>query len=154
MLGAFDTLWYHERRVALPLQPNARIELRLHAARDLIYSILFGTLSWLACYGLWAWIVASLLVAEVVITLWDFIEEDRTRILLPGERVVHALMGINYGAFLAFYLPELVRWAQHPTGFTQRDTGLFVLVFTLMSVGVLVSGVRDLVASFSSSAVP
>lgn len=152
MLGTFDTLWYHERRVALPLQPNAQIELRLHAARDFIYSILFGSLSWLNCYGLWVWILGGLLLAEVVITLWDFIEEDRTRVLLAGERVIHAVMGINYGAFLAFYLPELVRRAQHSTALTQRDTGLFVWVFSLMSVGVLVSGVRDLVTSFSSSA--
>ena len=31
LLGAFDTLYYHEWRLRLPSDPSARQELRLHA---------------------------------------------------------------------------------------------------------------------------
>lgn len=42
LLGAFDTLYYHEWRARLPaLQKSADSELRLHAFRDFVYSILF-----------------------------------------------------------------------------------------------------------------
>jgi hypothetical protein len=49
-----------------------------------------------------------------VITLWDFIEEDRVRRLPAGERAMHAVMGIVYGAFLANLVPEIVRWSAGP----------------------------------------
>ena len=37
LLGAFDTLYYHEYRLRLPHGHAAKTELRLHAARDFAY---------------------------------------------------------------------------------------------------------------------
>src|SRR5215467_1844323 len=93
LLGASDTLYYHEYTLRLPAQPGARQELRLHALRDFVYALLFGSLGWLTWNGLLAWVFLLLLAVEVVLTLQDFLEEDRTRRLPPGERVMHALMG-------------------------------------------------------------
>ena len=45
ILGAAVTLYFHEWRAKLPgLGKRARAELQLHAARDFIYALLFGTL--------------------------------------------------------------------------------------------------------------
>jgi hypothetical protein len=151
-LGAFDTLYYHEWKLRLPSRPHARRELALHAYRDFAYAVLFGTIGWVAWHGALAWVFAALLVTEIVLTLWDFIEEDRTRKLPPGERAGHAIMGILYGAFLAFVLPELLRWSRQPTGFAPVDHGFFGWLLTAMAIGVLLSGVRDLHCSLGHRA--
>jgi hypothetical protein len=146
-LGAWDTLWYHEFRQHLPARSTGALELRLHAARDFAYAILFGSLAWVTCNGLYAWFVAALLGAEIVITLWDFVEEDIRRPLPPGERVMHTIMAIVYGAFLANFLPQLWLWSQQPTGFAAANYGWLSWMMSAMAVGVFASGIRDLVAS-------
>jgi uncharacterized protein len=143
VLGAFDTLYYHEYKLRLPAKSNARRELQLHALRDFVYAVLFGTIGWLTWNGLLAWICLLLLLAEITITLIDFVEEDRTRKLPPGERVMHAVMGIVYGLFLAYLLPPLFRWMHQPTGFSPVYYGLLSWLLTLMAGGVLLSGLRD-----------
>jgi hypothetical protein len=54
VLGAWDTLWYHEFRQQLPARPTGGLELRLHAARDFAYAVLFGSLAWVTWNGLLA----------------------------------------------------------------------------------------------------
>ena len=45
VIGAFDTAYYHEWRARLPgLGLQAASELRLHAARDALYAVIFATL--------------------------------------------------------------------------------------------------------------
>ncbi len=155
LMGAFDTLYYHEWRARLPaLGREARAELGLHAARALIYSAIFGTLPWVAWRGWWTLALAALLAAEIVITLADFVVEDRVRRALGGvfhgERVTHALMGIVYGAMLAHLVPVMLDWRRAPTALAwekaliPRELG-WALV--LMAVGVGLSGLRDLFAA-------
>jgi hypothetical protein len=147
LLGAFDTLYYHEYRLCLAHGHSTTTELRLHAARDFAYAIIIGSLGFLTWNGRLAWMLAGLLFIEIVITLWDFIEEDRIRKLPAGERAMHAVMGIVYGAFLANLLPELVRWHARATGFGGADHGFPAWVLSCLAVGVFLSGVRDVVAS-------
>jgi uncharacterized protein len=144
-LAAFDTLYYHEFRLRLPYAPTSRKELTLHAMRDFLYSVLFGSLAWRSWDGLWAWVLVGLLTTEIVATLWDFLEEDRSRKVPPGERSMHAIMGLVYGALLANLLPEIFRWARLPTGFAQYDYGVLSWILSVMSYGVFVSGLRDIV---------
>jgi hypothetical protein len=154
VIGAFDTLYFHEWRARLAARvPATSDELRLHAARDLIYAAIFATLPRLAWQGAWSIALAALLVAEVLITLSDFVVEERVRRPLggvyPGERVTHALMGIIYGAMLAHLLPVLRDWWDAPTALTAHpDAAPAALkwLLTLMAVGVALSGVRDLCA--------
>lgn len=120
VLGAFDTLYFHEWRARLVAGgPSTRLELKLHAARDFIYATLFATLPWVIWGGFWVAALSALLLAEIAITLADFVVEDRARKGLggvyPGERVTHALMGIVYGAMLANLIPLLIGWASLPT---------------------------------------
>ena len=149
LLGAFDTLYYHEYRLRLPHGHGTRLELRLHAARDFAYAIIIGTLGFLTWNGRLAWVLLALLVLEIAITIWDFIEEDRIRRLPAGERAMHAVMGIVYGAFLANLLPEMWRWSALDTGFGASSHGFPAWVLTGLAMGVFLSGVRDAVASAS-----
>ena len=152
VLGAFDTLWYHEYKLRLPHAHTARAELRLHAARDFAYAVIFVSLGAVAWHGMLAWALLVILVFEIVVTLWDFVEEDRTRTLPPGERITHAVMGILYGAFLYTLVPELWRWSQLPTGFARLDHGWLSWALVAFGLGVAGSGVRDLHASYGEPA--
>jgi hypothetical protein len=61
---------------------------------------------------------------------------------------MHTIMAILYGAFLANLLPELWRWLGEPTGARAVDHGFLSWVMTAFAAGVLLSGLRDLAASF------
>lgn len=155
LLGAFDTLYYHEWRAKLPaLGKSASAELQLHAWRDFVYAALFCTLPRLAWRGGYAIALAALLFIEVVLTLWDFVVEDWIRKPLggvyPGERVMHAIMGIVYGAMLTFLLHTIATWWRQPTALEfspAPSPEVLRWSITAMGVGVLLSGVRDLYAS-------
>jgi len=146
-MGALDTLYYHEWKLRLPETPSAWRELRLHASRDFAYAIVFGSLAWVTWNGLLVWPLACILVFEIVVTLTDFIEEDRTRKLPAGERVMHAVMGITYGIFLALLFPEASEWGGRATGFGSAGYGLISWILTVFATGVLASGLRDLRAA-------
>jgi hypothetical protein len=146
-LGAFDTIYYHEYRLRLPHGAHTGLELKLHASRDLLYAIIIGSLGFLTWNGRLAWVLVALLAAEIAITLWDFIEEDQTRRLPPGERAMHAIMGIVYGAFLATLAPHLWQWSRLDTGFGGSYHGFPAWLLTILAAGVLVSGIRDVVAA-------
>ena len=154
-LGAFDTFYYHEWRARLPAQGAlAAPELKLHAARDFFYAVLFSTLPWLGWHGRWVWVLVAVIVIEIILTLWDFVVELAVRKPLggdyAGERVAHAFMGIVYGATIARMVPELIRWSSLPTGLVPVrypvPEGLVVLLL-LMAAGVFLSGLRDLYAA-------
>jgi uncharacterized protein len=146
-LGALDTLYYHEWKLRLPSTPAAGPELRLHASRDFAYTFVFGSLAWATWNGLWVWPLAAVLAYEVVVTLKDFIEEDHTRRLPAGERVMHAIMGIVYGVFLTLLYPNASVWVRLPSGFDTVNYGPVSWILTVFAVGVFASGIRDLVAS-------
>lgn len=155
VIGAFDTVYYHEWRARLPARPEITgAELRLHAARDFLYAAIFGTLPWLAWHGVWAAALAAILAAEIVLTMTDFVIEIDVRRSLgdvyAGERVTHAVMGILYGAALAMLLPVLWTWWQRPTGLSLEPADVPELLrwwLLVMALGVFLSGARDLYAA-------
>ena len=149
LMGAFDTVVYHELVARLPHDPAARRELQLHASRDFVYTVLFGSLAWLQPQGVVVLLLAVLLATEVAITLSDFIVEDRTRKLPPGERAMHAVMGITYGVFVALLFPYAVGWFAAPAGFASVSYGWISLALSAFAIGVGLSGIRDLTASYA-----
>ena len=85
--------------------------------------------------GGWVLVLVGVLVAEIVLTLTDFVVEIAVRKQLgdvyAGERVTHAVMGILYGAMVAKLIPMLLDWwtpsngarrrmGQYPRGSTAR----------------------------------
>jgi len=154
-IGAFDTLYYHEWRARLPGRaPQTAPELRLHAARACLYAVLFGTLPWLAWDGWWVVVLAAVLIAEIVLTMADFVVEIGVRKPLgdvyAGERITHAAMAIVYGGMIANLLPVLGAWWSAPTGLVLTPACVpepLLWALSLMAAGVLLSGLRDLYAA-------
>jgi hypothetical protein len=84
-LGAFDTLYYHEYKLRLPHGDHTQTELRLHAVRDFCYAVIIVSLGFVTWNGALAWVLAAILLAEIVITLWDFVEEDKCGCCRPAS---------------------------------------------------------------------
>jgi hypothetical protein len=99
-------------------------------------------------------LLTGVLIAEIVLTLWDFVVEIKVRRNLgdvyAGERVTHAIMGIPYGAMIGYLAPVLVRWWSLPSEFALAlapvPAPLRCVIFA-MGIGVIVSGMRDLYAA-------
>jgi hypothetical protein len=155
LLGAFDTLYYHEIVCRFPVYgPKVGGELRLHATRDFVYGTLFLTLPFVTWQGWLSLILVFLIGFEIAITIWDFNTEAVEREAIGGvansERGLHLIMAVIYGVFLARLAPEVWQWFYLPTGFGfQKSVANWqVYVCLTFGIGVIMSGVRDLGASF------
>jgi len=146
-MGGFDIIVHHELTERLAWRHSASKELQLHAWRNLFYAVLFTAFAWLQPHGLIAAAVFIILIVEIIITLWDFVEEDRTRKLPATERVLHTLLAINYGAILALVLPALAKWAALPTALTVVNYGWGSAILTMAGVGCVLFAVRDFFTS-------
>ncbi len=146
-MAAFDTIYHHELTERLAWRPSQKHELLLHAARSLLYALLFTTLGLAEPHGFWAMIVIGVLVTEVGITLSDFVEEDLSRKLPATERVLHTVLAVNYGAILALLMPILLDWARQPTAIVPVYYGYVSLLAPLASLGATVFGLREFFAS-------
>ena len=143
ILGGIDNVWNHEWREKLPATPRARRELQLHAARGMIYGPVFLIFAWVELRGLLAAALLFILAVELLITLADFVEEDRSRVLSPQERTLHALLTLNYGAFLALILPDTIALAGQPIGIAMLDHGWLSWLLSLYGIGSFGFGVRE-----------
>src|SRR5262249_5660079 len=147
IMGASDTLYHHELTERLAWRPSQQHELRLHAVRNLLYAALFLLLGWTETRGIFAMLVIAVLVAEVVVTLMDFVEEDMSRKLPASERINHTLLAVNYGAILALLVPVLLGWAGSATALVPVSYGAWSIVATVAAIGVALFGLRDLAAA-------
>jgi uncharacterized protein len=153
-LGLFDIVYHHELTEGLAWRPSQRFELVLHAVRNLVYALLFVTLGLSEPRGVLAMLVIALLAAELVVTLVDFVEEDLSRKLPASERVAHTLLAINYGAILALLVPVLVQWARQPTALVPAWYGIASVLAPLAALGVVVFGLRDVLAARRAARLP
>ena len=129
VMGMFDTFYHHELTERLAWRPSQRYELQLHSLRNMLYAFLFLVLGWLEVHGLFAMLVIAVLVAEIVITLMDFVEEDMSRKLPASERINHTLLAINYGAILVLLLPVLIsagRCSRPESGLPMRGSSVLL----------------------------
>ena len=147
LLGAIDNVWNHEWRAHLPASPQARRELRLHAARSFIYGPVFLGFAWAELRGLYGAALLLILAIELVVTLADFVEEDRSRALSAQERTLHAVLTLNYGAFLALILPDLLGRVTMPSEIVAAQHGWMSWLLTLYAFGSMTFGVREALAA-------
>ncbi|MDR2214880.1 MAG: TIGR01777 family oxidoreductase [Nevskiaceae bacterium] len=147
LMGAFDTIWHHEIRCALPQHTSAGPELRLHAIRALLYGVLFAGLAWFAWGHLWLIGLWSIIAIEILLTLRDFVIEDKTRSLPASERVTHTLLAINGGVTFGLLAWHSQSWWALPTGLHWSPHGWQSVALSLWAIGVAASGVRDALAS-------
>ena len=114
VMGVFDTFYHHELTERLAWRPSQRYELQLHSLRNMMYAFLFLVLGWLEVHGIFAMLVIAVLVAEIVITLMDFVEEDMSRKLPASERINSS----TYSSFWRAFQP-LKRTRQSSPGVSQ-----------------------------------
>ncbi|MGJ8563665.1 MAG: TIGR01777 family oxidoreductase [Alphaproteobacteria bacterium] len=150
-MGAGDTLYHHELKERLAWRTSQRHELRLHGIRNLFYAVIFAALSFWEPRGMFAITLAIILGAELIITLKDFVEEDKTRALPATERVLHTLMALNYGAILMGLAPVLLGWSKGPSAMLRADHGLWGWMMLAAAIAVMIFGFRDLHASMRLS---
>ncbi|CAA6804121.1 MAG: Cell division inhibitor [uncultured Sulfurovum sp.] len=142
-LGAFDTLYHHEFKERLPWRPEVQDELKIHALRNVFYFIIFISLAWIEWHGILAWVFLAILLAEVFVTFTDFALEGKVRDVPSPEIIIHALLGIVYGAALAYLIPEVLGWTNAVSGFNLVNHGLLSWVMTAYALAVLVFAFRD-----------
>jgi uncharacterized protein (TIGR01777 family) len=147
LLGGFDTLYHHEITVALPRRRSARIELTIHAVRSMLYGLVFFGIANIEFHGDWIWPIIVIAVIEIGLTLWDFVVEDNSRKLPATERVTHTILAINGGALFALYGWQLHDWHGHPTELLWRVHSWLSWALTALGAGVLLSGIRDMLAA-------
>jgi len=148
LMGAFDTLYHHELKVALAQRINARLELYIHAVRAVLYGILFVGLAWFEWHGFWVILLIGIVLIEVGLTLWDFVVEDKTRLLPSSERITHTLLAINGGALFLLIALILPRWYVQDTTFVLIDYGWRSWFLFFAGIGVTLSGLRDAFAAW------
>jgi uncharacterized protein (TIGR01777 family) len=146
-MGAFDTLVHHEGTERLAWRASQKHELRLHGVRNFFYAVIFMCFAWLEPHGIYTIILATILAVEVLITLWDFVEEDLTRKLPATERINHTLLALNYGAILALAAPYLWQWAFMPNALIPISYGWWSVMATVSALGVGIFSARDLLAA-------
>jgi uncharacterized protein len=146
VLGALDNFWHHEITERLPAKRAAAKELSLHAVREGLYGIILFGLAWYEWRGGWMIVLATMLIAEILTTLADFIVEDQTRKLPRFERVLHTILAMNYGVTLAALSPVLLAWWQMPSELAPVSYGWVSWMFTVFAMGVLAWAVRNAIA--------
>jgi hypothetical protein len=146
VLAGVDTLLNHEIIAKLPQKPSARPELAIHVVRELIWTVLLFGLAWFAWQGGAAWVIAALLVAEVLVTAWDEFVENRTRVLPQNERILHVFLTLNLGAIITVLYPLLREWSARPTGLAPSSHGALSWIISLFALTALAWAVRDLLA--------
>ena len=142
-IGAYDSIYHHEFKERLSLKQSASTELRIHGLRSMLYSVLFLSFGWVQWHGLMALAFALILALELLLTLWDFVVEDKTRELPATERITHTILALNFGAILALLTPYLWQWYQYPTGFALSYHGVYSWVMTVYGIGVIPFAIRE-----------
>ncbi|RZA33048.1 MAG: NAD-dependent epimerase/dehydratase family protein, partial [Lysobacteraceae bacterium] len=146
-LGAFDTLYHHELTEALPQRETAGGELAIHATRATIYALLFIGLACWEWHGVFALVLLAIFAVEIVLTLWDFVVEDRTRLLPATERVAHTVLAINGGAFIMLLVLQFPAWFAQPSSLAWNPQGWLSVFVAVCGIGVGISGLRDALAA-------
>lgn len=146
-MGAFDTLYHHEFKERLAWRISQQKEIRLHGIRNFFYAVLFAAFGLFAPHGAFAIALVIILAIEVIITLLDFVEEDKSRKLPGTERVLHTVMALNYGAILILLIPILLELSKLPTRLAPVDHGIWRWMMCISALAVFIFGIRDLHSS-------
>ncbi|KHD08072.1 hypothetical protein PN36_29625 [Candidatus Thiomargarita nelsonii] len=153
ILGGFDVIWNHEYKESLPSKPSAALEQKIHGIRELFYAIIFLGLAWYSWHGFWAWVMAGILLIEIILTAWDFVTEDQTRQLSPTERITHLILSMTGGAYVALLIPILWQWSNEVSSLQSANYGFLSIVVSVFGIGVFGWAVRDLKSGFQLSQV-
>lgn len=144
VVGGWDTIYNHEWIERLPQRPSMRAEIGVHALRELNYACLFAALAWFQWHGAAAWIVIAMVVIEILVTCWDEIIENATRVLPANERILHVLLTLNLGVIALLVVTLAADWMSRPT--TLAASGLaptWRWLISALAIASLAWSVRD-----------
>lgn len=142
LLGAFDVVCNHEILARLPRLAYWKEE-ALHSAREATFALLFLSMAWFEWQGSYSWFIGAILMAELIITIYDTIIEVDTRILPVTERIAHVLLLINFGIVVALIFPQLIAWSALPSQIAFVDQGIVSQLLTLFACGAALWCIRD-----------
>lgn len=146
LLAGADVLLNHELLARLPQRPWAAREELLHATREALFAVVFVGLAWWTWHGALAWVLAALLLAEVLVSTYDVKIEGDTRVLPVPERVLHVILFINLGALLVLPGRQAIDWHALPTGLAAVRYGWGSWLLTALGVAASAWAVRDRLA--------
>ncbi|MDP2247601.1 MAG: hypothetical protein Q8J65_05675 [Nitrosomonadales bacterium] len=143
LLGGIDVLFNHEFKEHLPDNPAAKSEVFLHSLREASFAIIFLSLAWFQWKGFWCYFIAAVLLIEIIITSIDALVEDRVRTLSAFERVVHILLFINTGIYIALLAPVLLEWQAQANTVSFIYHGWPSVLLSLLGLFAIAWTVRD-----------
>jgi hypothetical protein len=153
LLGAADIVLFHTLAHGIRRHPDCRTELLVHALRGPTYALLFAGVPNLGLHGAWFWTLCALLAFDLLLSVVDFLVERRSRARLgglpTGEYLLHVLLGILFGAFVALLLSATASWSSLPTALAWQPAAVPDLLrwtLVVMAAGVLASGAMDAAA--------
>jgi hypothetical protein len=154
ILGATDILLYHSISHGIRSHADSRWELITHALRGPTYAALFLLVPNFQLHGLWAALLLGLLLIDVSISIADFALERRSRANLgglpSGEYVLHMIMAMLFGAFVATTLPHALHGLTQTTALVSPPIvvpTLLRIALAIFAAGVFYSGLCDLLAA-------
>jgi hypothetical protein len=148
VMGGIDVVINHEFKEHLPEKLSAKKEILLHSYREILFAIIFLGLAWVTWHGIWALVIAGVIVAELIVTTMDSLVEDRTRELPGFERIIHILLLINSGIYLALLAPEFREWYSLPSALVTADYGWLSIVLSVLGFFAVAWSIRDAVAYY------
>jgi membrane-bound metal-dependent hydrolase YbcI (DUF457 family) len=149
VIGGVDVLVNHELAEKLPHRESARHEEILHSLRELLFALIFGGLALFEWRGSFAWCIVALLAGEFLVSLTDTLLEDKIRRLPPLERALHVLLFINFGAYVALFVPVLADWNAMSSALEPVHYGWRTWLLSGLSALALAWCIRDALASLS-----
>ena len=143
VLGGIDVVLNHELIARLPSQPYAGPEMRLHAARELLFAAIFFSLAWFEWHGGYAWWIALLFLAELLVSMRDSVIEGDTRVLPVSERIIHVLLFVNLGIVMSLVAQALLAWGAQPAALAPAGYGWASWAMSALAAGSLAWALRD-----------
>jgi hypothetical protein len=154
-LGALDIALFHSIAHGIRSHADSQMELIVHSLRGPTYCLLFLVVPNFALHGFYFWCLIALFVVDVVISIWDFALERRSRQLLgglpSGEYVLHILIAMIFGGLVTAYCFGGYVWPKLPTQIRYEPAdvpSLLRMILMVMAVLVLLSGMQDAMAAW------
>lgn len=148
LMAGVDVILNHELLERLPGRAASVEEELLHSLREFVFFLLFAGIAWFSWNGVFAWIIAILLFAEVVISTRDVIVEGDTRVLPVTERVLHLYLFINLGVIIVLLGEVLIVWAALPSALVPVKTTWWSFALSALAVAALGWSIRDAIAAW------
>jgi len=112
IIGSLDEFFFHHKTLKLLSRKQSFKENILHNLRSLIYSVIFLSVANFKLQGNFSLVMLLILCFDLTVSIWDILEEPRSRIDLNGltakEYLLHMILSFSLGIFYYLYLTELI----------------------------------------------